>query len=320
VNAAGQKEGIFFMMIRDWLAERGHRIAGLALGAAALLMATCGVLPHQAHADTAHPALWVVKDADSTVYLFGTIHVMKDGVDWFSPGLHQRFDSAGELWLEVPDLDNAAGAMQAMQKYALNPAGDMTRGLTDDDIKKIDALAAPYGMSAAAMQHFRKWTVGLVLTLQKIQALGYNPKVGVDLTLLQSARAADKPVHGFETMDQQMQLLAPANDEDDIASLRQALKEAATLETDLPPLLKAWEEGDDATLVHDLVDRMKADDPKGYQRLIVQRNAAWEPQVEDILKGKGTVFIAVGAGHLVGPDSLIAMLQAHGIKVERITP
>jgi hypothetical protein len=309
------------MTIKDWLAERGHRIAGLALGAAALFAATCGVLPHPAHAETAHPALWVVRDADSTVYLFGSIHVMKDGVDWFSPGLHQRFDSAGEVWLEVPDLDNQVGAMQAMQKYGFNRPGElMTNGLTEADIKQIDAVGGPYGVTAAGAQPFRKWLVGLLITVKKIEALGYNAKTGVDLTLLQSARAADKPVHGFETMDQQMQLLAPANDEDDIASLRQALKEAATLETDLPPLLKAWEEGDDATLVRDMVDRMKADDPKGYQRLIVQRNAAWEPQVEDILKGKGTVFIAVGAGHLVGPDSLIAMLKAHGIKVERITP
>ncbi len=308
------------MMIKDWLAERVHRLAGLTLGAVALFVATTGALPHEARAETAHPALWVVRDADSTVYLFGTIHVMKDGVDWFSPGLHQRFDSAGELWLEVPDLDNQAGAMQALQKYALNPAGDMTKGLTAAEIKKIDELGAPYGLSAARMQTFRKWAVGLILTVQKIQALGYDAKVGVDLTLLQNARATNKPVHGFETLDQQMQLLAPANDEDDLANLRQALKDADTLDTDLPPLLKAWEEGDDATLSRDMVLRMKTDDPKSYQRVIVQRNAAWEPQVEDILKGKGTVFVAVGAGHLVGPDSLIAMLQAHGIKVERITP
>lgn len=308
------------MTIRDWLAERMYRLAGLALGAVALFVGATGALPHAARAETAHPALWVVRDADSTVYLFGTIHVMKDGVDWFSPDLHQRFDSASDLWLEVPDLDNTAGAMQAMQKYGMNPAGDMTKGLTDAEIKTIDELGAPYSLSAARMQMFRKWVVGLVLTMQKIQALGYDPKVGVDLTLLQAARTANKPVHGFETLDQQMQLLAPASDEDDIASLRQALKDAGTLDTDLPPLLKAWEEGDEAMLVRDLVVRMKTEDPKGYQRLIVQRNAAWEPQVEDILKGKGTAFIAVGAGHLVGPDSLVAMLRAHGIKVERITP
>ena len=309
------------MAMKDWLAVRAYRFAGLALGAAALFVAATGALPHPARAETAHPALWAVKDADSTIYLFGTIHVMKDGVDWFSPDLHKRFDSAGELWLEVPDLDNQVGAMQAMQKYGFNRPGDlMTKGLAEADIKKIDALAAPYGLSSAAMQPFRKWVVGLLITMKKIEALGYDAKVGVDLTLLQTARAANKPVHGFETLDQQMQLLAPPSEEDDLASLRQALKDADTLETDLPPLLKAWQEGDEATLVRDMVERMKTDDPKVYQRLIVQRNAAWEPQVEAILKGKGTVFIAVGAGHLVGPDSLIAMLRAHGIKVERMEP
>ncbi|WP_443748668.1 TraB/GumN family protein [Asticcacaulis solisilvae] len=308
------------MMMKDWLADRLHRFLGLALGAAALAALACGMLPHQARAETAHPALWVIHDADSTVYLFGTIHVMKADVDWFSPGLHKRFDSAGDLWLEVPDLDNTAGVVQAMQTYALNPAGDMTKGLSDDEIKKIDELGAPYGMSAARMQGFKKWAVGLVLMTQKISAMGYNPKVGVDLTLLQAARTASKPVHGFETLDQQMQILAPTSDADDAAALRQSLKDTETLGTDLPPLLKAWEEGDEATLSRELVERMKKEDPAGYQRIIVARNAAWEPQVEDILKGKGTVFIAVGAGHLVGPDSLIAMLKTHGITAERVEP
>ncbi len=297
------------MMVKDWLAERLHRFLGLALGAAALATAACGMWPHQARAEAAHPALWVIHDADSTVYLFGTIHVMKDGVDWLSPDLRRRFDSARDLWLEVPDLDDAAGVAQAMQKYALNPAGDMTRGLTDAEIRKIDALGAPYGLNADRLQGFKKWAAGLVLMTQKISAMGYSPRVGVDLTLLQAARTSGKPVHGFETLDQQMQILAPADEAGDEAALRQSLKDADTLATDLPPLLKAWEDGDEATLARELVDRMKKEDPSGYRRMIVARNAAWEPQVEDILKGKGTVFIAVGAGHLVGPDSLIAMLR-----------
>jgi len=308
------------MMVKDWLAERLHRVLGLALGVAALATAACGIWPHQARAEVAHPALWVIHDADSTVYLFGTIHVMKADVDWFSPGLRQRFASAGDLWLEVPDLDNAGGVALAFQKYGTSPARDMTRGLTDADIKKIDRLAAPWGLSAEKLQGLKKWAVGLVLMTQKISTLGYDPRVGVDLTLLQAARTANTPVHGFETLDQQMQILAPANDADDIAALRESLKDTETLETDLPPLLKAWEDGDEATLSRELVERMKKEDPSGYRRMIVARNAAWEPQVEDILKGKGTVFIAVGAGHLVGPDSLIAMLKVHGIRAERVEP
>lgn len=308
------------MMVKDWLADRLHRFVGLALGAAALATAACGMWPHQAHAETAHPALWVIRDADSTVYLFGTIHVMKDDVKWLTPAVRQRFESADDLWLEVPDLDNTAAVMQTAQKYSLNPANDMTKGLSDAEIKKIDALAAPYGLSAQRLQGLKKWAVGLFLTTQKISAMGYNPRVGVDLTLLYGARYLDKPVHGFETLDQQMNILAPDTDEDDIAALREALKDADTLDTDLPPLLKAWKDGDETTLARELIGRMKKEDPSGYQRMIVARNAAWEPQVETILKGKGTTFIAVGAGHLVGPDSLIAMLKAHGITAVRVAP
>ncbi len=310
----------------EWMSERLHRAAGLTLGAAALACALGGVLPQSVRAaDTpvaaaapVKPLMWVIRGADSTIYLFGTIHVMTDDVKWLTPDLRQKFESADDLWLEIPDLDNTVALMQAAQKYTVNPANDMTRGLTADEVKRIDELTAPYGLSAERMQGMKKWAVGLFITTQRIAALGYNPRIGVDVTLLDGARYLDKSVHGFETVDTQMQALLPANDAEDIASLREALKDADTMPKELPPLLGAWAHGDEAAMTRDLVVKMKQEDPTGYQRMLVARNAAWEPQIETILKGKGTVFIAVGTAHLIGPDSVIAMLKAHGITAEKV--
>jgi uncharacterized protein YbaP (TraB family) len=307
------------MTVRAYLAVKAHKLLGVLMGLAVCATMLSAVLsPLTARAETARPMMWVVKDEDSTLYLFGSIHVMKDDVVWLTPDVQSRFDSASDVWFEVADLDNPALIQPVAQKYMVDPKGRMTKGLTDAEIRKIDELAAPSGLSAQKMLNLRKWAVGLILTMQKIQALGYDPKVGVDVTLMAAARKAGKGVHGFETIDQEMQAIVPANDTEELAALRQSLDEVADANKDIAPLLEAWMKGDEAQLAHFLLDKYKAEDPASYKRLIVARNAAWEPQVEDILKGKGTAFITVGAGHLVGPDSLVAMLRKHGITVTRL--
>ncbi len=307
------------MTIRDYVTAKTYKLFGILFGllaCAAILSAS--LAPLTARAEAAKPLMWVVKDEDSTIYLFGSIHVMKNDVVWLTPDIQSRFDSASDAWFEMADLDNPAAIQPVVQKYMLDPKGGMTKGLTDAEIRKIDALSAPMNLSAQKMLYMRKWAVGLILTMQKIQSLGYDPKVGVDVTLMAAARKAGKTVHGLETVDQEMQAIVPSDDAEELAALRQALAEVSDADKDIAPLLKAWEKGDETGLEHFLLDKYKAEDSASYKRLIVARNAAWEPQVEEMLKGKGTAFITVGAGHLVGPDSLIALLRKHGIKVERL--
>lgn len=307
------------MTIRAHLTAKLYKLLGVLFGLlACAAVVSAAMAPLAARAETAKPMMWVVKDADSTIYLFGSIHVMKDDIVWLTPEVRQRFDSASDAWFEVADADNQALLLQTARKYVVDPSGQMTKGLTEAEIKTIDTLVAPYGLSAQKMMGMRKWAVGLFLVAQKIQSLGYNPKMGVDVQLLALARASGKGVHGFETIDQQLQAMVPTNEADELASLRQAISEVEDADKELAPLLRAWIEGDEAGLARHLIDKYKAEDPASYQRMIVARNAAWEPQIEDILRGKGTVFITVGAGHLVGPDSVIAMLRAHGIEVTRL--
>ena len=264
------------------------------------------------------PAMWVIKDADSTIYLLGSIHVMKPDTPWLTPAIQSRFDSAEDVWFEIPDLDDKAAAMPMAQKYMFDPNGDMSAGLTPEEVAQVDGLLKPMGLNAVALKAMRKWAVGLIITLQQINGLGYTTETGVDVTLMKQARAKTKTVHGFETMESQMQALVPDNEADELTALRTTLKDIKTMPQDIDDLFAAWERGDAGAVNHLMFDKMQAEDPKSYQRLLVQRNAAWEPQIEHILAGKGTVFITVGAGHLVGPDSVIAMLKTHGITAERV--
>ena len=301
------------------------RIFGLAGLLLALLLpgAAPAQIPTQIPAATAaalspHPLMWVIRDADSTIYLFGSIHVMKDGVPWLSPRIQQRFDSADELWEELPDIDDTAALAQAAQPYMVDPTHSMTDGLTADEVTQLNALLVPYGLNTQALMGVRKWAVGLIIMQKQISALGFDASIGVDMTFAQRARAAAKPIHGFETVDQQMHFLIPADAAEDLANLRATLNDADETPQILGDMLTAWEAGDEPAMTRILIDKEKSENPTEYQRVIVKRNAIWEPQVEALLNGKGTVFVTVGTAHLIGPDSLLNMLKRRGIVAEPV--
>ena len=298
------------MKLKSWL-------AGL-IAAFLPLTAHAGIPAATAAAMSPHPLRWVIKDVDSTIYLFGSIHVMKDGIPWLTPAIQQKFDSSDSLWEELPDIDDTQSLALVAQKYIVNPANNMTEGLTADEVTRLDGLLEPYGLSSRALMGVRKWAVGLIVMQKQISVLGYDAQTGVDVTFAHQARAAGKPIHGFETADQQMQFLVPADDAEDIAALRDTLNDADETPELLGEMLTAWEAGDEAELTKVLIDKERAENPIEYQRVIVARNANWEPQVENLLQGKGTIFVTVGTAHLIGPDSLLNMLKSHGITAERV--
>lgn len=265
-----------------------------------------------------HPLMWVIRDDDSTIYLFGSVHAMRDGIAWFTPQIEKRFNSAGSLWLEIADIDDKPRMMAVARKYMVNPNGHMTDGLSADEVRDLDQRLAKYGMSSQMLQGLHKWAVGLLLVQQQLAGMGLESANGIDVTLLAKARAADMSVQGLETMEEQMSMLSPANAAEDTEALRMTLKEMDENPATLDDLIDGWVNGDAAKLEHYFVDKMKAEDPDGYQRLIVARNRNWVPRIEHMLDGKGTVFIAVGTAHLIGPDGVITLLGQDGVKAERV--
>lgn len=271
----------------------------------------------------AHPLLWEISDGKAHIYLFGSIHVMKPGTVWLSADLQKRFNSADQVWFEVANLDDQAAIMRETQKYIVDPTGHMTEGLTPEEVQKLDALLRRYGLSSVQLMSVRKWVVALTVSVRQMTEAGYDPQAGVDLTLLKQARAAGKPVHGFETIGQEMEKLTPATPAEDIASLRSVINDSDDAQKDIAGLFDAWATGDAPRLSRYLVDKMQVEEPSMYRRVIVERDAAWTPEVEQLLKnlkaqGGGTAFLTVGVAHLVGPDSLIAMLKKNGVKVTQV--
>lgn len=306
------------MTIRTFVANGLHRATGFVLGFAALGLVFTSFAPVDARAETPTPLMWVVRDADSTIYLFGSIHLMKPGTEWQTPKIKDAFASSDALWLELTDMDDQAKMMNLVRQYGFDPSRKVTDGLTPEEIAKIEGVLTAKGMSLQQILPMRKWMLSLVLLQLESARLGYDPMTGVDLTLLKLARERQIPISGFETAEDQMKMLAAGSEEEDLIGLREMLSEVGQADNTLDRLFNAWTRGDEAGLNAEMNKFDAENDPALYQRLLVDRNARWVPQIEQILAGKGTVFVAVGGGHLVGKDSVIAMLKTRGITAEKV--
>ena len=287
-------------------------IAGVPADALAQTTAPAAVAPIQGEG----PALWVIKDADSTLYLFGSVHVLRPTTGWASPRVEAAFDSASDIWFEISNPDDQAAVLPLIQQHGLSPETPLSSRLTPEENVELEAAAQAMGASAAQLQPMKPWLAALSLSVAPLVKAGYDPKSGVELVLKARAEAAGKPIHGFETIDKQIGMLAGLPEDVQMAFLRETLKDYENAVTLLDTMVEAWAKGDVGTLDRVMVEEMKEASPALYQALLVDRNTDWADQIQTLLEGSGTAFIAVGAGHLTGDESVQAILQQRGVTVE----
>ena len=264
------------------------------------------------------PGLWVVRDADSTVYLFGTVHVLKPETPWGTARVDQAFASADEYWFEIADLADQTGVMPVIQAKGVSPDRPLSSLLTAEEMADLDAAARTVGATAAQLDPLRPWLASLQLALASIQKAGYVAANGGDQILHARAAATGKPIKGFETAPQQIGFIADMSEDAQLAMLRTGLKEFDTAEVVLDQMVTAWSTGDVEGLDALIGLEMKVESPELYAVMLTQRNTKWADQIQNLLAGAGTAFISVGAGHLAGSDSLQAQLEQRGVSIERI--
>lgn len=288
--------------------SRFRRLAGLA--SAALLLAAAPAF--------AKPALWVARGPSASVYLFGTIHALPPDTDWHSPKLDEAFAKSTALWLEIADAGDTAAVQPLMQRLGTDPTHPLSGKLGKERTERVDAaLRQTGGSGEASVEALRPWVVALMLALAPVRAAGLDPESGADVDLKAEAVADGKPVLGLETAEKQLRLFADLPNKAEIALLDEALDDADAGPAKLAQMLAAWIAGDVAAINH--LTREDGLHSHELERAVFHdRNAAWSEQIATMLKGKDTIFIAVGAGHLVGPDRVQDMLTAKGFKVERV--
>ena len=266
----------------------------------------------------AHPALWVVKDADTTIYLFGTVHLMPSDASWHSPELDRALADSRTLYIELSD-DDPANMTAMVLRYGMDATHPLSSQLSQSEAHRLDLLANKLGVPGGmqTLNVMRPWLAALTLAVTPLLKAGLDPEHGVDKQLKAQMSAAGKPVLGLETAEQQIRFLADMPRAIELALLRSTMRDADKGTFRLTELIDAWKAGDVDAIARIGNDDMRLHEPKLYQRLLVQRNQVWATKIAAMLQQPGTVFIAVGAAHLAGPDSVQVQLRKLGISAQR---
>lgn len=235
----------------------------------------------------ATPAMWEVSDADTTIYLFGTFHTLDGRTAWLDDRVRKAFDGSDELMLETVVPANQFAMQAAAERQVSETAADGSRKL-------------------------KPFFAGTKQAVNEGKTLGLSVEHGADAVLRRLAEDSGKPVGGLESFEDQLSQLArippqPAS----------AAASAEPVTVTLNQLLSAWTNGDTGAFSI-MLQGFEAKSPVAYRMLIADRNARWGKWIADRLEQPGTVFVAVGTGHLAGKDSVQHWLAARGIEATRV--
>ena len=270
----------------------------------------------------ATPAMWSVKGAHGTVYLFGTVHVMKPTVRWETEKEQAAFKASGTLYLEIADTGEAA--MKAMQPLLLSMGMDtahpLSTKISKEDVAALDVeMKKLGGAGESVVEPMQPWLVYLTLSMLPTVQAGYDPASGIDHVLQGEAKAAGKAIVGFETAEEQLRILAGFPAAQQAVLLHEALEELPKSVEKTNEMVEDWERGDVEKIAAMEDGELKTKHPDLYEKLLVSRNEKMAATLGGLLKdpATGTVFVGVGAAHLAGPDSLQAMLAKQGFVAVR---
>jgi uncharacterized protein YbaP (TraB family) len=294
------------------------RVATMRAGLVRLIAAAASAVTLVASPALAEPVMWVVKDVDSTIYLLGTVHLIKPGMKWRSDKIEAAFESSDEYWMEATDGGDMAALGSLLVKHGYDRTRPLSTKLTSGDWARVKSAAKTVGLPITTVERMRPWLAALALGVRPAikGEDGYDVANGVDRSLEASARAEKKPVRAFETPEQQLQIFSSLSEGSEVALLVQSLDEIGVRKSELDRMIDAWMEGDLAMLEAKSVE-LKTKAPELYDAAFVRRNLDWCDQIADIMNGSGTSFIAVGAAHLIGDQSVPDILAKRGFSIAR---
>lgn len=263
------------------------------------------------------PALWQVRDTDTTIYLFGTIHALREGGTWLTPMIARALDASDTLVTELGAPDEAAIAASLMS-LAVDPDGPpVSTRLSSRDSAKYKVAMDAAGIGWQPFESFDPWFAGLMLSTAPLMKAGYQRESGVEQILIGKARQQGKAIAGLETADEQFAMFDSLSEDDQIAFLSGSIKQSKSGIADMDKLVTRWAQGDVRALGR-LVNKGFGESDHLRDILLTARNGRWADWITKRMAQPGTVFIAVGAGHLAGKDSVQAMLGQRGLVAERI--
>lgn len=306
-------------MIKQWLcAALAVAFAGVAHADVKPPPAAPAPTTEPATLAPVRPALFVARDADSAIYLFGTVHLRRPGSDWGGPAAQAALAEADEVWTEM-DI-SAATATDVQVLIATRGMAPADRPLSSylNKSERAELAAALEGLGAQPQmfERMRPWLAAMMLSVMPMVRDGYDADAGVDQAV--TAAAGDARPRAFETAEQQINFFANLSDEAQREFLLDTIRSANEGTSEMDQMSNAWERGDLDSLETMALDEFRENYPELFGVLFTQRNHVWIDTLMQELDGAGVDFVAVGAAHLLGDGGLVELLRARGVSVERV--
>src|SRR3954464_1322173 len=272
-----------------------------------------------AHAAQAKTFGWKATGKGGTIYLVGSIHMMSESFYPLNPALEAAFKDADLLVEEVDlaEMLDPTTQLAILSRGMLPSTQSLDKLLSPATMALVKKAAGDVGSAGGPLMRFKPWMLAIALQGMELAKAGFDPALGLDQHFYEQAKEGGKTVQGLETIEYQISRFDEMTLEQQDRMLAETLKELATETATVGKLGDAWKSGDVATLERIALADVKSD-PAMYQRLLVERNKNWMPQIEALFARRGRALVVVGAAHLIGPDGLIAMLRAKGYTVEQL--
>lgn len=295
-----------------------QKVARLNLILVTLLVATA--IRIDARAETAkNNCLWKVSSKQNTVYLLGSIHLLREDAYPLNKNIEKAYQEAQTLVLEI-DLDEASSSevQSLMLTKGIFPAGhSLEENLSKQTFELVKKKSEELGLDIQQVNRLRPWLVTITLAAMQLEQLGYDPKYGVDKHFFDKAKKDRKETLSLESIDYQVNLLESMSSGNQEAALLETLKELDLFKKEFDEIVKAWSGGEIEKLDELLLESFKGY-PELFDQMILQRNKNWAPKIEGFLNQNGNVLIIVGAAHLVGKNGVIELLRQKGYVIEQL--
>jgi uncharacterized protein len=275
----------------------------------------CGLLLGLgARADVALHSLWELHGKHNTVYLLGSIHVLRLSDYPLAPALLEAYGNAKSVFMEVDLQEMSSPQVQAeMVTSAVLPEGkSLPEILGTERYGRAGALAHDVGVELATFDQFAPWFAAEAISQLQLTQLGFQPESGVEMYFLERAHSDGKSVAGLETVHDQLALFENMPMDTQAQYLVSSLEQAHDLPSVVDSMVRAWQRGDTQWFVNQMRSEL-GKDPNLYQSVLVARNRKWVPKIEALLNDDKNYLVIVGTGHLVGPGSVVELLKKDGI-------
>jgi len=268
---------------------------------------------------TTRHSLWKVEGKKNTVYLLGSIHVLKKE-DYPLPAPIEAAFTNAQIAVFETDIDAAKDPAFAlkMQSKSMLPEGEtIETQLSPEVYSNYLAYVKEVGLPAPLLEKFKPSMAATFVLVFELQKLGLDPSYGLDQHFFERARKEGKQTVALEPVEFQLDLITGFSKEEGELFMKTMLKDAGNLKNEIGDLMKAWQSGDGDKLAK-LLNEATEEAPILYKRLLTDRNRSWLPKIEELSRGDKNAIVIVGAGHLVGKESVVDLLKSKGFKINQL--